>query len=74
MSESMTKCSEIEAIGAAAGAVWHALDANGPLTIVKLQKVVGGNKDLVQQALGWLAREDKILITEIKRTKTVSFR
>lgn len=74
MSESSTKCSDIEAIGAAAGAVWRVLDANGPMTIAKLQKAVGGNKDLVQQALGWLAREDKISIDEVKRTKTVSLR
>jgi len=64
--------SAIEAIGLAAGTVWRTLDVHGPMSITKLLKAVGGNKDLVQQALGWLAREGKISIHEVKRTKTVS--
>lgn len=73
MSES-SNSSAIEAIGQTAGVVWQALNANGPMSIKKLLKTVGGNKDLVQQALGWLAREGKISIDEIKRTKTVALR
>lgn len=66
--------SSIEAIGQVAGVVWRTLHANGPLSINKLLKMADGNKDLVHQAIGWLAREDKITITEIKRTKTISLR
>ena len=73
MSES-SNSPAIEAIGETAGAVWRALHTNGPMTIAKLSKVVGGNKDLLQQAIGWLAREDKISITEVKRTKTIALR
>jgi hypothetical protein len=73
MSESANS-SALQAIGETAGTVWRTLEANGPMSVAKLLKAVGGNKDLVQQAIGWLAREDKITITEVKRTKTVALR
>jgi len=73
MSES-SNSSAIEEIGQTAGEVWRVLHANGTMSIPKLLKAVGGNKDLVQQALGWLAREGKISIDEIKRKKTVSLK
>ena len=61
-------------IGEAAGAVWHVLSEKGRLTIAKLVKEVDLPRDLVMQALGWLAREEKILIEEDSRTKTVSLK
>lgn len=61
-------------IGEAAGAVWHALADEGPLSITKLVKRVELPRDLVLQALGWLAREDKIDIEETSRGKLVSLR
>ena len=64
--------SSIEQIGETAGQVWHVLNESGPLTLTKLTKEVGAPKDLVMQALGWLAREDKIAIEEDGRTKTIS--
>jgi hypothetical protein len=73
MSES-SNSSPIEVIGQTAGAVWHTLEAKGPMSIAKLLKTVGGNKEVAQQAIGWLAREDKIVITEVKRTKTIALR
>lgn len=47
-------------IGEAAGQVWRALAAQGPLTYAKLVKETGASRDLVMQAVGWLAREDKL--------------
>ncbi|MBN2477187.1 MAG: winged helix-turn-helix domain-containing protein [Pirellulales bacterium] len=61
-------------IGDTAGMVWMALSENGPLSIAKLTKNVGQPRDLVMQALGWLAREDKIWIDENGRTRVVSLR
>jgi hypothetical protein len=61
-------------IGQAAGAVWKALADNGPLTVAKLLKKVNRPRDLVMQALGWLAREDKITITDEKRNRVVALR
>ena len=57
-----------------AGVVWSVLNENGPLSMAKLVRAVGGPRDVVMQALGWLAREDKIWIEEDGRTRVVSLR
>lgn len=54
-------------IGEAAGAIWHALDAQGELTLAKLKKEVAVEDTMFQWAVGWLAREDKIEIVREKR-------
>ena len=61
-------------IGDTAGKVWHVLDQKGSLTIAKLVKELDVSRDVIMQALGWLAREDKIEIEEDGRTRTVSLR
>ena len=61
-------------IGETAGAVWRLLDANGPMTISKLVKELDVPRDLTMQAVGWLAREDKINIDEESRSRVVSLR
>jgi hypothetical protein len=61
-------------IGATAGAVWHTLNEQGPLTIAKLVKEIEAPRDVVMQALGWLAREEKVEIEEDGRTRVVSLR
>jgi hypothetical protein len=61
-------------IGATAGAVWHTINEQGPLTIAKLVKEIEAPRDVVMQALGWLAREEKIEIEEDGRTRVVSLR
>jgi hypothetical protein len=49
-----------EEIGATAGKVWEALDTKGEMSISALKKAVGNKDTLVDWAIGWLAREDKI--------------
>jgi len=66
--------STLSLIGETAGNVWHILESKGPLTIAKLVKEVEAPRDVVMQALGWLAREDKISIDEDSRTRVVSLR
>lgn len=61
-------------IGEAAGATWRTLSEQGPLTVAKLVKAVGQPRDLVMQAVGWLAREDKIVILENGRQRTIALR
>jgi DNA-binding transcriptional ArsR family regulator len=61
-------------IGETSGAVWKALAEKGPLSMAKLVKAVGEPRDTVMQALGWLAREDKISIEEEGRSRIVSLR
>ena len=48
-------------IGFAAGEVYRFLEANGPATVAQLKKAVGRKDAVVNQAIGWLAREDKIV-------------
>ena len=49
----------IESIGEVAGKVWHCLDRDGNLSYAQLVKQVGLPRDLVMQAIGWLAREER---------------
>jgi hypothetical protein len=64
----------ISQIGETAGEIWHVLDTKGTLTIAKLVKEVDAPRDTIMQALGWLAREEKINIDEDARTRVVSLR
>lgn len=66
--------SPLTIIGETAGVVWHALKDNGPLSLAKIVDLSGKNRDLVMQAIGWLAREDKLEIAETKRGKIVSLK
>jgi hypothetical protein len=48
-------------IGDAAGLVWRTLEGQGEgLSPTQLKTKTGLAADLLQQAIGWLAREDKI--------------
>lgn len=55
-------------IGALAGAIWHALNAKGELTVRKLKKEVGVTRIELDWAVGWLAREGKIAIRREKHS------
>ena len=59
-------------IGVAAGEVWDVLKTQGPQSPAKLVKAVGRPRDQVMQAIGWLAREEKICIDEEGRGRVVS--
>ena len=61
-------------IGETAGMVWRVLSESGPVSMAKLVKKVGQPRDLVMQALGWLARENKILIEDQGRSRVVALR
>ncbi len=63
-----------DAVGETAGKIWETLSAQGPLTVAQLKKKVDGKTDLVNFALGWLAREDKIEIVPEKKTFRVQLR
>lgn len=65
---------QVESVGAAAGVVWHHLRENGEMTLSKLARDIDLPRDLVMQGLGWLAREDKIVFYEGKRSKLVALK
>ncbi|MGC3966881.1 MAG: winged helix-turn-helix domain-containing protein [Pirellulales bacterium] len=62
------------AIGEAAGIVWRVLATKGPLSLTKLIKESESPRELVLQAVGWLAREDKLVFEEGARTKTIGLK
>lgn len=43
-----------------AGKVWRTLGEKGPISIAQLAKLLKLKADITNQAIGWLAREDKI--------------
>ncbi|PYV18106.1 MAG: hypothetical protein DMG21_06105 [Acidobacteria bacterium] len=55
-------------VGETAGKIWHVLSSDGPLTVTQLKKKVNGSSDAVNLALGWLAREDKVDLTQVDKT------
>ena len=63
-----------ETIGKVAGEIWHILEANGEMTLAKLKKEVKAEAPLFDWAIGWLAREDKIVISQEKRSYLVSLK
>lgn len=62
----------LELIGETAGEVWQTLLEHGQLTLTQLAKEVDAPRDRVMQAVGWLAREDKIRFDEQARRKVIS--
>jgi len=49
-----------EAIVSAVGKVWKHLNDNGAATFFELRRKTGLSADMVNRAIGWLAREDKL--------------
>lgn len=61
-------------IGAAAGKIWHYLDKNGASSVTKITNETGLSKNDVQRAIGWLIKEDKLVIEMIGRAETLSLK
>lgn len=53
-----------EEIGIAAGRVWQTLKLNGSMSGLQIAKVTGMSPDAVHRAVGWLAREDKLMLDD----------
>jgi hypothetical protein len=61
-------------IGTTAGRIWNALNSKGELSLAQLKKAAGCKTPVFDWALGWLAREDKIVITREGRTFRVDLK
>jgi len=64
----------LHAIGEAAGAIWAYLDNHGPTTLARLKTGTKLSEALMYQAIGWLAREDKIAIEAKKSSQTIALK
>jgi DNA-binding transcriptional regulator GbsR (MarR family) len=58
-------------IGEAAGKIWNALNANGPLSKSAISKKTKLSSSLVEQGIGWLAREGKLVSEKTKRGELI---
>ena len=71
-SETQIRC--VDQIGETAGLVWTYLRDSGPISLAKLTKEIAAPLDVIMQAVGWLAREDKVAIEERNRSRVISLR
>jgi hypothetical protein len=60
-----------EMIGVTAGKVWQFLKDNGPAPAKKIQKGIGEDAALTNQAIGWLAREGKLAVDGSQKYNTI---
>jgi hypothetical protein len=65
--------SDVE-IGRVAGDVWGILARDGAMTITAIKKAAIAPADIVMAAIGWLAREHKLVFTAHGRSVKVSLR
>ena len=63
---------QLEQVGQTAGIVWQRLATAGPISLTGLAKELKISRDLVMQAIGWLAREGKVVITQRGRNRSIS--
>ncbi|PHS32661.1 MAG: hypothetical protein COA95_02605 [Methylophaga sp.] len=63
-----------DSIGNAAGALWKYLDKNGASSATKIVKETKLDAKDVQRAIGWLAKEGKLVIVTKGRTETISLK
>ena len=61
----------IDQIGETAGLVWQCLKMQECISVAQLIKSIDAPRDVVMQAVGWLAREDKIEIEETTRGRQI---
>jgi hypothetical protein len=70
----MTDITVESIFGTKAGVVWKALNNNGPSNIDNIVKATGLRRELVYSALGWLGRENKIVVERRSRAMIFSLR
>ena len=63
-----------ESVGTTAGKIWHLLTDHGPQTAAQIKKKLGGSGEIALLAVGWLARENKVEITQDKKSFRVVLR
>ena len=70
----MTEPTVESIFGTKAGVVWRALNQNGPTNIGDLVRITSMSREEVFGAIGWLGRENKILVEKRGRALVFSLR
>jgi hypothetical protein len=70
----MSKVEMNEKVGLIAGEIWHILNDLGPQTLAQLKKKLNGSGEVIDFAVGWLAREEKIDISLEKKSYKVTLK
>lgn len=60
--------------GYAAGKVWEYLNKNSSTSVSKVTKETELSRNEVQRAIGWLAKEDKLIFKMEGRTELLSLK
>ncbi len=63
-----------DVIGDAAGKIWKFLNENGEASVTKISTETGIGKNDIQRAIGWLLKEDKLVIELKGRAETLSLK
>jgi hypothetical protein len=61
-------------IGLTAGDIWCYLSENGKASPIKIKSVLGISNTILYLALGWLSREDKIIIEQDEYSYKISLK
>lgn len=64
----------VDLVGTASGTLWTYLDKNGAVSVSKITKETDLDAKSVQRAIGWLAKEGKLVIATKGRTETISLK
>jgi hypothetical protein len=66
---------EIETgIGFAAGKIWQTLNGKGPMAKSAIAKATGLGADLLDQGIGWLAREGKLVVVKAGKVEQLKLK
>ncbi|MDR3256364.1 MAG: winged helix-turn-helix domain-containing protein [Endomicrobium sp.] len=61
-------------VGSAAGEIWRYLSKNGEASPIKIKASLGMSNTMLYLALGWLSREDKVIINQVEYSYRVSLK
>lgn len=64
----------LDTMGMAAGELWQFLEKNGESSAAKIVKESELDTKNLQRAIGWLAKEDKLVITTKGRTELLALK
>lgn len=61
-----------ERVGLTAGDIWNHLTENGPTPVSKLMAALPEKDAIIQRSIGWLARENKVVLSVVDRIETIA--